>query len=484
MKVVAYIAAYIRVSTEEQAERGNSLSEQEERLKAYCKAMGWPKPKLYIDDGYSAKDLRRPAVQKLINDVQSNKISIVLTSKLDRLSRNLLDLLQTVDLFSEHDCNYVSASEGFDTSTAVGRMTLQLLGTFAEFERERNSERVKDNMLSLAKNTNKAITQPCFGYDIIDRYYSINEEEAHFVRMMFDLAEEGNGHRKIAKILNDNGSVTKKGKMWDQINVKRLIQNETICGMMIYNKRETKNGKVVIRDKSEWVINEEHHQPIIPKERFDRVQEIMKSRSRAYKHADSETYLLTGLVVCKHCGRNMKGSTARHKSGNKHYTYYRYICASYVLGYDCKHHAIHRDQIETAIINRIKNVSKLSVGQLDLTVSPSRNVQEEIKDLQNQLTKVNRKMQRQIEAYENELISGEDLKAARLRVEKEREELNEKISRLASKKNVIVSVKANVERLMHEVTSVDRLVAKAAIRQLIDKIFIEDGKEVTIAWKV
>lgn len=337
------IAAYIRVSTDEQADNGNSLSEQQERLSAYCKAMGWSQPTFYIDDGYSAKNLNRPAIQRLLKDVQQRKIDVILTAKLDRFCRNLLDLLQTVDMLDEFKCNFVSASESFDTSTAVGRMVLQLLGVFAEFERERISERVKDNMLSIAKHTNKAITQPCYGYDIVDGQYVINEQEAEYVRLMFDLAEQGHGHRMIAKILNERGAKTKRGKMWDQVNVKRLMQTETIAGIMVYNKRDSRNGKVVERDKSEWIIKENNHPAIIPPERFERVQEIFRSRSRARKHADNETYLLTGLVKCKHCGKNMKGSTSRHKTKYNEYTYYRYICSSYVLGYGCKHHAVHRD---------------------------------------------------------------------------------------------------------------------------------------------
>lgn len=122
-------------------------------------------------------------------------------------------------------------------------MTLQLLGTFAEFERERISERVKDNMLSLAKNTNKALTKPCYGYDVVDGQYAINEQEANYVRMMFDFAEQGYGHRMIAKMLNDNGSITKRGKPWDQINVKRLMRNDTVAGRMVYNKERLKTAK-------------------------------------------------------------------------------------------------------------------------------------------------------------------------------------------------------------------------------------------------
>jgi len=478
------IAAYIRVSTDEQADKGNSLTEQQERLSAYCKAMGWPEPIFYIDDGYSAKNLNRPAIKRLLEDVQQNKIDIVLTSKLDRLCRNLLDLLQVIELFNAHNCSYISASESFDTSTASGRLTLQLLGTFAEFERERISERVKDNMLSIARNTSRAITRPCYGYDIVNGQYVINEVEAQFVLMMFDLAEQGHGHRMIAKILNDRGATTKLGKPWDQVNVKRLMRTETIAGVMVYNKRQSKNGKMIERDKSEWIIKENNHPAIIPLERFERVQEIMRSRSRAKKHADSETYLLTGLVKCRHCGRNMKGSTSRHKRKYGEYTYYRYICSSYVLGYGCKHHAVHRDDLEQLIIERIKEVASMSAKDIKLSITHSSLVFDEIRYIKDQLARIEKRMQKQIEAYENDLISAEDLKTARKRIDVERQRLKDQLEKLEAKKAEPAAVQANAAKLLGEITGVDRVRAKVAIRQLIEQIEIENGELVSIVWKV
>lgn len=477
------IAAYIRVSTDEQADKGNSLNEQQERLSAYCKAMNWGEPVFYIDDGYSAKDLNRPAIKKLLEDVKQDKVRVILTTKLDRLSRNLLDLLQTVEFLSDHNCSYISASESFDTSTAVGRMTLQLLGTFAEFERERISERVKDNMLSLARNTNKAISRPCFGYDIVNGQYTINEEEAKFVRLMFEWAEQGHGHRMIAKMLNDLGSVTKKGKMWDQVNVKRLMQNDALAGRLVYNKRQVKNGKRMFRDTEEWIVKENNHPAIISPEQFEKVQEIMKSRARAAKHADSETYLLTGLVKCVHCGKNMKGSTSRHKRKNGDYTYYRYICSSYVLGYDCKYHAVHRDDLEHLIINEVKMIASTSTKKLRLKVSaPS--VDEEIAALKIELAKIDKRMQKQIEAFERDLISDEDLKQARERIDLERSKVREQIKKLESRTGDPATVKESAKTLLPEITGIDRLAAKRALRNLIDRIDVENGELISITWKV
>jgi len=477
------VAAYVRVSTDEQADKGNSLLEQRERLEAYCKAMGWNKPVFFEDDGYSAKDMRRPNAQKMIDRVSNNEFDIVLTSKLDRMSRNLLDMLQFVKLLEDHNCSYVSSSEGFDTSTAVGRMVLQLLAAFAEFERERTRERVKDNMMSLARNTDKVITLPCYGYDIVEGKYAINDQEAQFIQLMFELAEQGHGPRMIAKILNDRGATTKRGKPWDQVNVKRLIHTETIYGTVVYNKRQNKNGKLVIRDKSEWIVKEGNHPAIISAEKRNRVLEILEGRKRARKHADSETYLLTGLVKCAHCGRNMKGNTARYKRQGKTYDYFRYVCASYVNGYGCKYHAVHRDDLENEIMSQIERVARTSTGKLELDIAHTSVVADEIEDIKSQLAKIDKRMQKQIDAYTNDLISDGDLKIASEKAEKERAELRSKLEKAQSQKVDVDGIKQNVERLMGEITGEDRVKAKAAIRQLIERIDISNGETGDIVWK-
>lgn len=477
------VAAYLRVSTDEQAEKGNSLTEQRERSAAYCVSMGWPAPVFFIDDGYSAKNLNRPDMQRLIGLVEENAFDVVVTPKLDRLGRNLLDLLNLIDLFEEHKCEFASVAERFDTSTAAGKLVMQILGAFAEFERGRISERVRDNMLSLARNTNKVLTLPCYGYDVSDGTYQINDEEAANVRYMFDLAEEGHGHRTIAKKLNDRGATTKRGKLWDQINVKRLMQTETLTGTMVYNKRETSKGKVTMRDKSDWIIKVDNHPAIIPKEQFERVQDIFSSRSRAHKHAESETYLLTGLIKCRYCGRNMKGSTSRHKRSGNEYTYYRYICSSYANGFGCRHHAVHRDDLESKIIEHISYVASASSTDIKMVVSAPQTAEQEIKELETQLVRVNKRMQKQIEAYEDDLISAQDLKAARDRVESERKKISDQLEKLKERKNgdprMVIE---NAVQLLGDITGIDRMRAKNSIRMLIDQIEIEQD-EIRITWK-
>jgi len=475
------VAAYIRVSTDEQVERGNSLKEQRERLDAYCRAMGWPKPKVYSDDGYSAGTTKRPFLEKLFKDIGNGDIDILLTTKLDRLTRSLLDLLQLIKFMDKYKCSYVSATENFDTTTAAGRMVLQLLGVFAEFERGRTSERVQDNMNSLAKNTDLALSRPCFGYDVVNRRYEINQKEEELVKLMFDLAENGHGTRLIAKELNTKNVLTKQGKLWDSTNVRRILTNETISGTRITNKRRKVDGKTVMRPKEDWIIKKDNHPAIIDFDRFERIQGILDSRKRNKRHAESETYLLTGILKCGHCGKNMKGSTARIKRGDKSYTYHRYICASYTLNYSCKHHFAHRDELESEIIKMIKQVAKTSSAELKLNVS-SKSKTDDLKEMELLLDRLANQMQRQIEAHSKGLIEDEDLKISTDRVKEERRLLRAKIEMLKSVSVDTSNVKKNAQDFLDDITSLDRLKVKAGIAKLIDSLILID-EDIKTFWR-
>jgi site-specific DNA recombinase len=477
------IAAYVRVSTDEQADKGNSIFEQQERLSAYCRAMGWQEPTFYIDDGYSAKNLKRPAITRLLENVENKSVSTIIATKLDRVCRNLLDLLNAVEIFEKNDCRFVSASESFDTSTAAGRMTLHLLGMFAEFERERISERVKDNMLSLARNTDKALSIPCFGYEIVGGRYAINHAEAEHVRFAFDLAEQGKGSRTIAKLLNERGVTTKRGKSWDQVNVKRLMANETLKGWRIFNKRKSVKGKIKMRPESEWIVAEDNHPAIIESERFDRVQQIVNSRKRTHARSESETYLLTGVIYCKLCGGRMKGQTSRHRSGRNPHDYFRYICSNYVLGYGCRHHAIHRDELEQFVIGQMKRIAEATDAQIEQMLGVVKSNEQEISASTEQLAKIEKRMQKQIEAYENDLISAHDLKLARQRIEQERTKLEEHIAELKRREVNPSQVRANIVGQMDDILGTDRIIAKTSMSMLIEQILV-DAPSVDIVWRI
>lgn len=479
------IAGYIRVSTDEQVEKGFSLDEQRERLLSYCKAMGWPEPTIYEDDGYSAKDLRRPELSRLLGDVKTEGYTLIITTKLDRLSRRLFDILSVIDYLDKHNCSYASTSEPFDTTTPAGRMTLQMLGMVAEFERERISERVRDNMRSLARKGEKIITRPCFGYDVKNGVMEINLEEALIVQQMAKWTLDGHGARDIARRLNEMGVRTKNGYEWHDRTVRELLKRETLIGEFVYNRTYKKGTRIITRPEEEWIRVEDHHEPILDKETFYSIQKILDSRKQsASRYVDEVNYLLTGLLVCGHCGGKMIGRVDTKKT-NREYRYYRYVCNTYMKKGGCFFHHLHREEIETIIIERIKKIATATAGQLDITViknQPTKRTDKEA--LEERLRKLDLKAQRQIEAFEDDLISSHDLKKAQERIEKERQQLLAALKDLekSEQKDDGAVVQERAKRLLDDVLSVDRLKAKNAIRQLIHHVEIMNGTDVSITW--
>ncbi|WP_024983211.1 recombinase family protein [Brevibacillus borstelensis] len=477
------IAGYIRVSTEEQAEKGFSLDEQRERLISYCKAMGWPAPTIYEDDGYSAKDLRRPELTRLLGDVKTEKYTLIITTKLDRLSRRLFDILSVIDYLEKHNCSYVSASESFDTTTPAGRMTLQMLGMVAEFERERISERVRDNMRAIARKGEKIISRPCFGYNVKNGVMEINLEESLAVQQMAKWALEGYGAWEIAKRLNERGIATKDGNQWQDRVVRDLLKRETLVGDFVYNRTYRKGTRIFTRPEEEWIRIENHHDPILDRDTFDAIQKIFRSRKQsASRYVDETNYLLTGLLVCTHCGGKMVGRKDSKRGKN---IYYRYVCNTYMKKGGCYFHHLHRDDLESVIINEIKRITTADANNLEITVVKTNSAKKTNKtDIYEQLHKLDLKAQRQIEAYEDDLITAHDLKKAKERIERDRARLLEQLKELerSDQKNGGDVVKQKAKRLIDDILSLDRAKSKNAIRQLIHHVDVSNASEVVITW--
>ncbi len=484
------VFAYPRVSTEEQAKEGNSLSEQKERLAAYCKAMGWDDPVWYIDDGYSAKDIRRPKLSELLDDIkrssEDGEEGVVITTKLDRLSRSLYDILSLMRYMEKYNFRYVSSSESFDTSTAAGRLTLQVLGMVAEFERERNSERVHENMLSLANKlkTGRTITRPCFGYDIIDGAYEVNLEEAILANKMADIIIEKGPRAAIKWTLQEN-VLTKEGNAWHEKVLREYFQRETLVGTFVYNKTYKKGTRIVTRPESEWVILENHHPAILHKEKFRKLKELYQERKTIGRRMHEDRYLLSGLVCCAHCGSKMNGKLNRSysKKLDQENLHFKYVCDGYLKKAICFHHSVNRDELEDLLVSRIRHLAESAPGSVKLDVTKKPPLEKD--EIKSQLAKIEKKFQKQIEAYEEELISKNDLKIAKQRVEEERKRLVSALNAFSSENDPEqAGVHKNAKRLLPDVVSTERLKVKHAIRQLIHRIEVEKSEIVKIIWSL
>jgi site-specific DNA recombinase len=207
------VVGYIRVSTDEQVE-GFSLDAQEERIRAYAKSQDYTLIEIYRDNGYSAKNLNRSGIKKLLEDMKKRRFGIVLVYRLDRLTRRLKDLNDLVELFEKYRIKFQSVTEPFETKTAAGRLMMNVFGGFAQFERELNSERVYTGLKKRFEAGNWMAAAP-YGYRMQKGKLVINPDEAEMVRKIYQMyLDSGYGLTDLARRLNDEGYRSRNGKRW------------------------------------------------------------------------------------------------------------------------------------------------------------------------------------------------------------------------------------------------------------------------------
>ena len=278
-------AIYCRVSTEEQATEGFSIHAQKDKLTKYANINDWDIVDYYVDDGISGKNLtERPEVSRLIEDVKKGKIKNVLIYKLDRLTRSVKDLIYLIELFDKNNCTFNSQTEKIDTSNAVGRMFVKIIGIFAEFERENLAERVTFGYEQKTREGNYTNCNGVFGYDYIigKGKLKINKNEAGYVRKIYNWYLEGESMLKIAKKLKDLSVPTKRGGHWNQSTIYSILTNPLYIGNVRYGVGR-KNG---------FEVSGKNIIPIINKELFNNVNNLMKKRKKfqTRKYSSDDTY--------------------------------------------------------------------------------------------------------------------------------------------------------------------------------------------------
>jgi site-specific DNA recombinase len=324
-KKALHCAIYTRKSHEEGLEQEfNSLDAQREASESYIESQrmqGWRGlPDRYDDGGFSGGNMERPALKRLLDDVDDGKVDVIVVYKIDRLSRSLLDFMKMVELFNEKGVNFVSVTEHFNTTDPTGRMFLGILITFAQYEREVIAERIRDKVAA-AKRRGKYCGGPAIlGYDVDreNKKLLTNPDEAPLVQHIFRRFTQLASARKLAQELNEQGYktkswITKKGKdrkgtEWNTGHIYRLLGNR------IYN------GEVVHKGNN----YPGEHQAIVEKELWDKVQSILSENTRAKQTKARSTMIspLQGVIRCGHCDCSM-GPTYTQK-GERRYTYY--IC--------------------------------------------------------------------------------------------------------------------------------------------------------------
>lgn len=246
-------AIYIRVSTEDQAKHGISLSAQEEALKNYALALGYEVIKVYKDEGKSGKNIKgRPEMQQLLEDAKLRKFQAIFIYKLDRFSRSLKDLIETIEKLKEWNIDFVSLQDKIETTSASGKLMFHIISAFAEFERNVTSERTKFAMDKKARDGN-IVTRAAFGYKLENKKI-IPSENSYLVQEIFQ------------DFLNNTISLTKLAKKYSfSVNgLKKILSNQTYLGKIKFDG-QTHQGT---------------HQPLLSSTLFNHVQNKLERLKR------------------------------------------------------------------------------------------------------------------------------------------------------------------------------------------------------------
>src|SRR3981189_3207204 len=232
-------AVYTRKSSEEGLEMEfNSLEAQREACEAYVasqRAEGWLLvPDRYDDGGFSGGTLDRPALKRLLADIEAGKVDVVVVYKIDRLSRSLMDFSRLVEVFDEHKVTFVSVTQSFNTTTSMGRLTLNVLLSFAQFEREVIGERIRDKFAAPRRKGMWMGGWAPLGYEVRDRKLVVNEKDAKLVRSIFQYFLKTGSATILARQLIREGVRNKYGKLIDKGILYKLLTNPVYIGEAVH----------------------------------------------------------------------------------------------------------------------------------------------------------------------------------------------------------------------------------------------------------
>lgn len=318
------VALYIRVSTEEQALHGDSIEAQKQALREYAEKNEYKIIDYYIDDGFTATSLKRPNLQRLLDDIKADKIDLVLFTKIDRWSRGVRNYYKIQDVLDTHKVHWRTIFENYDTSTAAGQLHINIMLSVAENESAVTSERIKAVFNNKIKNKEVITGSIPKGYKIENKKLIIDEESKSIVETIFSYFEVHQSKRATMNFLRDEMGINLSYKS---------ISN--ILGNSLY--------------KGEYRGIVDYCPAIIDKERFDKIQTLLKRN--IYTNTSNRIYLFSSLLVCSHCNHNIGGFNTKHNDKfffnyRCNYSYFRKLCDN--------NRCISEKKVEKKIIEQFK----------------------------------------------------------------------------------------------------------------------------------
>lgn len=356
-------AIYVRVSTQYQVDRA-SLPVQRSELVNYAKyALDIPDFVIFEDDGYSAKNTDRPDYQQMMARIRTGEFSHLLVWKIDRISRNLLDFAAMYSELKQLGVVFVSKNEQFDTSSAMGEAMLKIILVFAELERNMTAERVSAVFLSRANDGiwNGGKVPFGYAYDKQTKTFSILEDEAKTVRLIYALYESSKSLVTVSKALNERGIKTRNGSEWSPTTVHTMLSNPFYSGTYRYNYRnESDPHHHVPKKKEDWILVKNHHPAIVSPEHQAAVELILASKSygKNQTYQRKNIHAFAGLLTCGYCGSTMAATIDRARADGWRPSVY--ICSRRRMSNDCQNKYVSDVTLGPFVLNFFANLIKAS----------------------------------------------------------------------------------------------------------------------------
>lgn len=477
-----YAFGYVRVSTGKQDEL--SPDSQAKLLKDYAKSHGYVVSKIFYEVGISGRKAdKRPEFQKMIGLAKSSDhpADAILVWKYSRFARNQEESIVYKSLLKKkHNVDVISVSEPL-VDGPFGSLIERIIEWMDEYYSVRLSGEVTRGMKEKAERGGYQ-ARPPLGYKIVTHKEPpvIVPEEAEIVKLIFEkYANENLGIFEIARLLNMHNFKTSHGKEFERRSIEYILQNPTYCGMIRWNR--TINESNEIRPESEWIVTDGEHPAIISKELFDKAQERYKReyRPRGARPVSTYKHWLSGVVKCPACGRTMTANTIRNNT--RVYSHFR--CYGYTKGKCMANNSISSIKLEPAVLESIKTVldnGKITYRKIEAKTDDTVDLKTILED---QIKKIDVKLQRIKEAYMNGIDTMEEYKENKQAVQEEKQHLEKQLSEIKEEKSnskdddedMLLRVKNVYDILSSD--SVDATTKNDVLRSVVEKIIYEKDKD-------
>ena len=499
-------ALYPRLSHEDELQgESNSISNQKRILETYAKQNGFSNLRWYTDDGYSGANFQRPGFQAMLADIEAGKVGTVIVKDMSRLGRNYLQVgMYTEMIFPQKGVRFIAINDGVDSAQGENDFA-PLRNIFNEWLVRDTSKKIKAVKRSKGMSGKPITSKPVYGYLMDeDENFIIDEEAAPVVRQIYSLCLAGNGPTKIARMLTEQQIPTpgtleyrRTGSTrryhpgyeckWATNTVVHILENREYTGCLVNFKTEKLSYKVkhsVENPPEKQVIFENHHEPIIDTQTWERVQELRKQRKRPNRY--DEVGLFSGILFCADCGSVMyqqRYQTDKRKQDC-------YICGSYKKRTaDCTAHFIRTDLLTAGVLSNLRKVTSYAAKHearfMKLLIEQNedgdrrRNAakKKELEAAEKRIAELSAIFKRLYEDSVTGRISDERFTELSADYEAEQKELKERAARLREELSKAQEATANAEKFMNVVrrhTTIEEL-TPTLLREFVEKIVVHES---------